>query len=200
MNDAAPLGRRERKKAATRQAIADAARDLFLESGFDAVTIKQIADRADVSLATVYAHFPQKEALVFDVDDEMRERLLSAVTNRDTGVTIFDALRGWLLGIVEEFHSLKEDDRVAWDRMIQQAPSVQAYERAMWLQNEEALSETITRELGLEPGDYRVRLFAHFILDSWTLVDPEGDPRAVVDAAFALLQPGWDAIEHRSCD
>ncbi|MFC6233518.1 TetR/AcrR family transcriptional regulator [Leucobacter soli] len=57
------------------------------------MTIKQIADRADVSLATVYAHFPQKEALVFDVDDAVREGMVAAVRDRASGVTIFQALQ-----------------------------------------------------------------------------------------------------------
>ncbi len=63
------MGRRERKKAATRKAISDAATELFLERGFDEVSIREIAERADVSPTTVFAHFPSKEALVFDEDD-----------------------------------------------------------------------------------------------------------------------------------
>ncbi|MFP3813624.1 TetR family transcriptional regulator, partial [Bacillus sp. SIMBA_005] len=86
---------------ATRQAIADAALEMFLERGYEAVTIKQIAERADVSLATVYAHFPQKEALVFDEDDARRESLLSAVRDRPVGTRVIDALHHWLRGLVE---------------------------------------------------------------------------------------------------
>ncbi|WP_280454554.1 TetR/AcrR family transcriptional regulator, partial [Nocardia brasiliensis] len=58
-------GRRERKKAANRQALADAALRLFLERGYDAVGVREIADAADVSVATLFKHFPGgKEALV----------------------------------------------------------------------------------------------------------------------------------------
>ncbi len=77
-----PLGRRERKKAATRRAIADAALRLFLERGYDAVGIREIADAADVSTTTLFKHFPVKEALVFDEDDDQEERLLTAVRER----------------------------------------------------------------------------------------------------------------------
>ena len=58
---------------ATRKAISDAATELFLERGFDAVTIREIAEKADVSPTTVLTHFPQKGALVFDEDEEQRE-------------------------------------------------------------------------------------------------------------------------------
>ncbi|WP_280431681.1 helix-turn-helix domain-containing protein, partial [Nocardia brasiliensis] len=51
-------GRRERKKAANRQALADAALRLFLERGYDAVGVREIADAADVSVATLFKHFP----------------------------------------------------------------------------------------------------------------------------------------------
>ena len=46
------LGRRERKKAATRKALADAALELFLDRGFDDVGVREIAEAADVSTAT----------------------------------------------------------------------------------------------------------------------------------------------------
>ena len=62
----APPGRRERKKQLTRQAISDVATSLFLERGFDDVTVAQIAAAADVAVQTVFNHFPTKEDLFFD--------------------------------------------------------------------------------------------------------------------------------------
>ncbi|MEJ3652159.1 TetR/AcrR family transcriptional regulator [Actinomycetes bacterium KLBMP 9759] len=59
-------GRRERKKQRTRQSISDIATGLFLERGFDAVTIAEIAAAADVAVQTVFNHFPAKEDLFFD--------------------------------------------------------------------------------------------------------------------------------------
>ena len=62
----APPGRRERKKQLTRQAISDVATALFLERGFDDVTVAQIAAAADVAVQTVFNHFRTKEDLFFD--------------------------------------------------------------------------------------------------------------------------------------
>ncbi|HWD78636.1 MAG TPA: helix-turn-helix domain-containing protein [Kribbella sp.] len=59
-------GRRERKKQQTRQAISDVATGLFLERGFDAVTVAEVARAADVAVQTVFNHFPAKEDLFFD--------------------------------------------------------------------------------------------------------------------------------------
>src|SRR6516165_8804748 len=55
---------RERKKLKTRHAIQDAAIELFSTASFQAVTVEQIADRADVAPATVYRYFPTKEDIV----------------------------------------------------------------------------------------------------------------------------------------
>lgn len=60
------LGRRERKKQQTRQAISNVATTLFLERGFDAVTVAEVAQAADVAVQTVFNHFPAKEDLFFD--------------------------------------------------------------------------------------------------------------------------------------
>ena len=59
-------GRRERKKQQTRQAISDVATTLFLERGFDSVTVAEVARAADVAVQTVFNHFPAKEDLFFD--------------------------------------------------------------------------------------------------------------------------------------
>jgi AcrR family transcriptional regulator len=190
-------GRRERKKAATRRAIADAALEMFLERGYEGVTIKQIADRADVSLATVYAHFPQKEALVFDEDDARRESLLAAVRRRDDGVRVIEALHGWLRSMVEEGRQYA-DQQAVFEAMIQSAPALVAYERAMWLRHEGALAAAIADELGADPRDPRIHLFSHFVLESWCVVDVSDDPLVVLDAMFDLLEPGWLAVEPKS--
>src|SRR5215475_5880055 len=93
----APMGRRERKKAATRQAIADAALRLFLERGYDEVGIREIADAADVSTTTLFKHFPGKEALVFDQDRNREAVLVAAVRERAAGQSVVDALRQHVL-------------------------------------------------------------------------------------------------------
>ncbi|MFC9690843.1 TetR/AcrR family transcriptional regulator [Kribbella sp. NPDC056951] len=60
------LGRRERKKQQTKAAISKVATELFLERGFDAVTVAEVARAADVAVQTVFNHFPTKEDLLFD--------------------------------------------------------------------------------------------------------------------------------------
>ncbi|MGW5648430.1 helix-turn-helix domain-containing protein [Saccharopolyspora sp. NPDC003752] len=78
------MGRRERKKAATCQALADAAMELFLRRGFDRVSVREIADAADGSTTTLFKHFPSKEALVFGEAVDHEAELVAAVRDRGT--------------------------------------------------------------------------------------------------------------------
>jgi AcrR family transcriptional regulator len=78
-------GRRERKKRQTKQQISDIATGLFLERGFVAVTIADVAEAADVSVNTVYNYFPAKEDLFLDRGKGVIERLSRFVRARDVG-------------------------------------------------------------------------------------------------------------------
>lgn len=86
-------GLRERKKARTRQHIADTAARMFAERGYDEVSIPDVAREAEVSDQTVYNYFPMKQNLVLDRVDEFRERLHRAVADRPTGTSPADAVR-----------------------------------------------------------------------------------------------------------
>jgi len=88
-----PPDRRTRKRLATRQRISDAATRLFVERGFDEVTVEEIAEAADVARMTVFNHFSRKEDMFFDLDEEGREDLLAALQKRDAGTSPVEALR-----------------------------------------------------------------------------------------------------------
>lgn len=87
-----PPDRRTRKRLATRQAISDVATRLFLERGFDQVTIEEIAEAADVGRMTVFNHFPRKEDMFFDREQEIRDVAFEAVRSRPAGQSPVDAL------------------------------------------------------------------------------------------------------------
>ena len=92
-----PLGLRERKKQQTRQLIADTARRLFAERGFEGVTVAEIARAADVAEATVFNYFPTKEDLFYSRLEAFEEELLAAVRDREPGTSVLAAFRDFLL-------------------------------------------------------------------------------------------------------
>src|ERR1700689_4983850 len=85
--------RRSRKRLATRQGISNAATRLFFERGFDHVTVDEIAAAADVGRMTVFNHFPRKEDMFFDLDEEIREMLRETLRRRPVQIAPLEALR-----------------------------------------------------------------------------------------------------------
>src|SRR3954468_20808911 len=88
---------RERKKAQTRQLIADTARRLFAERGFEAVTVAAIAREAEVAPATVFNYFPAKEDLFYSRLEAFEEQLLEAIHERPPGQSLLAAFAAFLL-------------------------------------------------------------------------------------------------------
>lgn len=86
-------GLRDRKKAQTRERIADVAAGLFAERNYEAVSILDVARAADVSDQTVYNYFPAKQDLVLDRVDEFLNRYRQVVLERGEGVSPASALR-----------------------------------------------------------------------------------------------------------
>jgi AcrR family transcriptional regulator len=75
MYDPAPESRRERKKRQLRTRIYDTACKLFAERGYDATTVEQIADAADIAPTTVFNHFASKSALLAEMAGEVFDHL-----------------------------------------------------------------------------------------------------------------------------
>jgi AcrR family transcriptional regulator len=107
----------------------EAAHELFLEHGFDAVSVREIADRADVPPTTVFAHFPQKEALAFGDEDERHERLVAALSGRPPGTSISAALRAHYLAEITAFGSEPQRQLLA---LMEQTLALVEYAERMW--------------------------------------------------------------------
>jgi AcrR family transcriptional regulator len=95
------VGLRERKKAQTRRAIADAAARLFAERGFERVAVSDVAREAEVSEQTVYNYFQTKEQLVTDLDQQIQDELCQLIRTRSPGTTPVAAIRERVLSFLE---------------------------------------------------------------------------------------------------
>lgn len=188
----APAGRRERKKAATRQALADAALNLFLARGYDAVTLHEIAEAADVSTTTLLKHFPSKEALVFDEDADQEAALVAAVRDRAPGTTVPQALCAHVKRV--RLRAADSDPRYAdFFDLVTRTPALGDYAHRMWMRHQDALAHAVARDAGLPPDDPRSAALARFALETSALAHRAADPGQAVDAAFDLLANGWNA-------
>jgi len=186
----APVGRRERKKAATRQAIADAALRLFLERGYDDVGIREIADTADVSTTTLFKHFPVKEALVFDQEPDLEAGLLAAVRERPPGQSIPNALREHALRH-RRAGADSDPSFATFLALVNNTTALRDYHQAMWLRHTAALAQVIAEESGLPAGDPACTALAHLVLEAPHAARAQDDPQQVITRAFDLLDRGW---------
>ncbi|MGW2033476.1 TetR/AcrR family transcriptional regulator [Streptomyces sp. NPDC001811] len=184
-----PTGRRERKKAVTRQKIADAALRLFLERGYDAVGIRDVAAEADVAVTTLFSHFASKEALVFEQGEDFEQRLTRAVTDRAPHEPLIPALRREIQALVR--HCAADSAAPVW-RMIDASPALRDYEESMRRRHAESLATAIAADPGLSRTPTVCRAIARFVIDAYSLARAAADPKATVDEIFQMIEAAWE--------
>jgi AcrR family transcriptional regulator len=147
-------GLRERKKAKTRQAIAEAAQRLFAERGFDAVTVAEVAREADVSQGTVFNYFPTKEELFYSGMVVFEAQLVDAVRERPPGESVLAAFRRFVL---EGTSRLAREDVAdvieTAGRIVTASSALQARERAIVAEYTDALAALLAEETGAGADD-----------------------------------------------
>ncbi|SCF86051.1 TetR/AcrR family transcriptional regulator [Streptomyces sp. Ncost-T10-10d] len=148
-------GLRERKKRQARQHISDVATGLFLERGFDAVTIAEVAEAADVSVNTVYNYFQAKEDLFLDRAKGGVARLSRFVRARDKGESAAVAVLRELRGEVEAV-SAQVGLIDGYDRFMKVVEGAAGLRARLWHMQQESLvllEETLREETGAPPDD-----------------------------------------------
>ncbi|MFD8350375.1 TetR family transcriptional regulator [Streptomyces sp. KO7888] len=183
-------GRRERKKAATRQKIADTALRLFLERGYDAVGIRDVAAEADVAVTTLFSHFASKEALVFEQDEDFERRLTQAVTDRAPQEPLVPALRREILALVR--HCTADSAAPIW-QMIDASPALRKYDDSIRLRHADTLAQAIAADPALTRSETAARTIARFVIDAYSLAREAPDPEAALDEIFPMIDAAWEA-------
>ncbi|MFI6346762.1 TetR/AcrR family transcriptional regulator [Streptomyces sp. NPDC050560] len=200
-------GLRERKKRRTRQYISDVATGLFLERGFDAVTVAEVAQAADVSVNTVYNYFPAKEDLFLDRMSGVVDRLSRWVRGRDTGESAARAVLRELRDEVEAV-SPRVGLMAGYDRFMRVVHGSAALRSRLWAVQQtvrENLEATLREETGAAPDDPLPALMAGQI--NWVhetamgTIGREmvrlGDPAVVSRGALEVLDAIEDLLSER---
>jgi AcrR family transcriptional regulator len=166
-------GLRERKKQRTRQLIADTAMRLFLEHGFDAVTVAEVAGAAEVDAKTVYNYFPSKPWLIYHRLETFEAALLDTVRGRKPGESILAAFARFVI----ESHGLLADERPseqlkAVGRMIANSPTLLAHEQQVFARFTASLAVLIAEETGTRADDAQPWVVANALMGFHrTLID-----------------------------
>jgi AcrR family transcriptional regulator len=170
-----PSGLRERKKQRTREQIADTARRLFVERGFDRVPVTEIARQADVSEATVYNYFPTKEDLLYWRLESFEQELLDAVRERAAGESFLTAFGRFVLqprGLLAAKDPEAVEFLAGLTRTIVESPALLARERELFDRYTTSLAALIAEQTGAGPDDLEPWVAANALM---------GVHRALVD-------------------
>lgn len=195
-----PSDLRSRKRLATRQAISNAATRLFLERGFDHVTVDEIAAAADVGRMTVFNHFPRKEDMFFDRDEEGREALRAALRERVAGVSPVETLRLLAYRMVEEQRPYLRfsADSQGFVETIEGSETLKARARAIRNEIWQMVAVELAAGAGRQPEDPDAQLAAGLLSATWTVALIQGhrvyrqtrDAEAARAAFLALVDQG----------
>lgn len=191
-----PPSLRERTRRAVRAEIAEAAMRLFLDNGFDATTIDQIAAAAGISRRSFFHYFASKEDLVLGDTDALGESVRAALEARPAEESAWAAIRA-------AFQALRSTqgtsaDQLALARMYHDVPSLRARHLEKHLRWQELLAPEVQRRLGLPDTptpDPRARAFVAAALacldaavDAWYESGGTADPVELFDDAIATLR------------
>ncbi|MGH2941200.1 MAG: TetR family transcriptional regulator [Solirubrobacteraceae bacterium] len=164
-------------------AIADAAIELFIAHGFDAVTIADIAHAAGVSRKTIFNYFPAKEDLVFHEGHERRAALLRAIRSRPPGEPLTAPFRRATMDYLDRVEHGSVDAILAVPRIVAGSRALHSRLAVGWERESAELAPAIAEQAG-EPATSVVAMVVARTL-AWT-------HRLTFRAAFTRLLAGED--------
>ncbi|QWU17985.1 TetR family transcriptional regulator [Paenibacillus sophorae] len=189
------VGLRERKKIKTRAAIQQNAIRLFREQGYQATTVEQIAEAAEISPSTFFRYFATKEAVV--LEDDYDPFLIETYRKQPPELSPIQALRN----AVREGYSLipAEERSGIWERvsMAMSIPELRAAVIQQITRTGEMVADIIAERLGCSPGELKIRVLAGAFLgvvistQMYYIEHPEREFIDILDEALALLEAGF---------
>src|ERR1022692_3393009 len=169
-------GLRERKKRLMRQQLSDTATRMFMERGFDAVRVAEIAEACGVSEKTVFNYFPTKESLILDRLESTMASLRTGLA--DPGVSPVEAALRILdheLGAMTSWLA-RQDDLVKASAAIQRfgaliraTPSLRAHQSDMMDQFVAVAAAILAERAGMSPDDPEPQITATALLGLWRI-------------------------------
>lgn len=195
-----PAGLRDQKKAETRQAISNVATRLFVERGFENVSVDEVAREAGVARKTVFNYFLTKEDLFFDREEELRELVRQAIGERTacSPVHAFQASMRTLLQTGHPVFRITERPVQFW-RTVTESPALTTRARELQVTLADDLAAMLSVSVDRLPSDPDARLAAAMLVS--TLVVAYGDAlRALregedpVDAFVRVMERGFTGV------
>jgi AcrR family transcriptional regulator len=146
-----------------------------LERGFDAVTIDDIAAAADVGRMTVFNHFPRKEDMFFDREEEIQRLAFETVRKREPGVSPIEAICKLAHELVQQDHEfvMLSDDTSWFIKTAMASEALKARAREMRDDFTHALALVLADASDQPPDDPNAHLAAGLIVSTWAVAFSE---------------------------
>ncbi len=190
--DRATGGLRERKKARTRASIQSHALALFAEQGYEATTVAQIADAAELSESTFFRYFPTKADVV--LWDEFDPLIVAAVRRQPLEVAPIAALRAAIRDAFTQLSGEQLRDQRERARLAYTIPELRARMLDQLVDAMALLAEELAARTGRRVDELAVRVWAGAVIGAILgaslaiIEDPDASFEEVVDEALAVLE------------
>jgi AcrR family transcriptional regulator len=187
------VGLRSRKKIKTRLAIEDAALALFDTQGYDATTVEQIANRAEVSHTTFFRYFPSKADVVLSDPGQQLPALHAAIVERPATendlIAVEHALLHAWVALVDPERTARKARTVTTSHLLRG----QSFERGLrWLA---VINDALAQRRGVDPSDERCAIAARMALgvlgsavERWLDGGCRGDLAEGLEHSFAVMR------------
>lgn len=190
--DAPREGLRERKRRETLQRITDAGVRLFIEKGYEATTLDEIAAAAGISRRTFFYYFKSKDEILLSLQSSLGDMLVEALRDTPKDRRPLEAIRD---AIIKVCALIPADDMIVIDRLMRTSETVQARKQASYVQQEKALFAALKERWPAPERETGLRLVAMLAIGTMRLsldtFSREGGRRSIAN----LLYEAFDALE-----
>ena len=189
------MGLRERSKARRQAAIIRAAYELFAARGYDATTVADIAEAAEVSPRTIAMYFPAKQDIAMSRVNDAVARLTAAMDGRQEGEAVSAVIGRWLLAIQTDPEDHQQ--RMLARRMFAANPELAALRAARMARVLREGAAVIAADTGSEPDAIGPRIAAAAagaIINEILDTEPGADREQAVAAAVRFIEAGIAAL------
>jgi AcrR family transcriptional regulator len=185
-------GLRERRRQQTRERLTRAAMALFLDRGFEATTLDDIAAAADISRRSFFHYFASKEDVVFAWHEETTAALIAAVEARPANESMLTAAENAISAMARQ---LEPGEAIAMARLKRDNPALQARDQVKYEKLERALAAALEKRAGHKTEKLGARLVAMIATGAmriggelWAAEGAREKPEALVKRTFAAIR------------
>jgi AcrR family transcriptional regulator len=188
------LGLRERKKARTRAAIQRHALQLFREQGYEATTVEQIAEAAEVSPSTFFRYFRTKEDVA--LYDDLDPLFIAAFEAQPAELSPAQAMRRALRQVFANMPAVETEQQWERARLILAVPELRMRMLDQIADAVQLFAEMVARRVGRRANDLAVHSYAGAMIGvvMATILtginDPQADLAELMDSGLAYLEAG----------